>query len=133
MKPENQGGLGDLVGARAKINEGVELLSQGLRKLNSSTADQQMDIDRLGREVGAAHERGYEDRDMDGQRLYVLLARFDKRDGSPLADLVQAAREGWERSHTDMAEDSAWDDFDRLSDRVPAGAAFRDKEDRNGE
>jgi hypothetical protein len=51
-------------------------------------------------------------RDADGQRLYVLLALFDTRDGSELADLVRAAREGWERSHPDMAEDDAWAEFD---------------------
>jgi hypothetical protein len=55
-------------------------------------------------------------RDADGQRLYVLLALFDRRDGTALSDLVQAAREGWERSHPDMAEDNAWDEFDRLWD-----------------
>lgn len=65
------------------------------------------------------------DRDKDGQRLYVLLALFDTRDGSPLADVIQAAREGWERSHPDMAEDDAWDQFDRL------WAAFREDDTRN--
>lgn len=50
----------------------------------------------------------------EGFRLYVLLALFDRRDGTPLADMVQAAREGFERSHPDMAEDDAWATFDRL-------------------
>ena len=56
-------------------------------------------------------------RDADGQRLYSLLALFDTRDGSPLADLVQHAREGWERSHPDMGEDDAWQAFDSLWSR----------------
>lgn len=56
----------------------------------------------------------YDRRNSDGQRLYLCLALFDARDGTPLADIVQAAREGWERSHRDMDEDRAWDDFDRL-------------------
>lgn len=56
----------------------------------------------------------YDRRDEDGQRLYVLLALFDTRDGSYMADLVRSAREGWERSHPDMGEDSAWDEFDHL-------------------
>ena len=60
------------------------------------------------------YEQGHSDRDKDGQRLYVLLALFDTRDGSPVADLVQTAREGWERSYIDMAEDNAWAAFDRL-------------------
>lgn len=55
-----------------------------------------------------------ERRDADGQRLYNLLALFDTRDGSLLADIVRAAREGWERSHPDMGpENNAWDEFDR--------------------
>lgn len=58
-------------------------------------------------------------RDDDGQRLYMLLALYDDRDGTYMADLVQAAREGWERSHPDMAEASAWDEFDRLWERRP--------------
>lgn len=48
----------------------------------------------------------------DGQRLYELLALFDNRDGTPMAHLVRSAREGWERSHPDMAEDTAWEEFD---------------------
>lgn len=50
-------------------------------------------------------------------RLYVLLALFDRRDGSPLGDLVRAAREGFERSHPDMGEEDnrlAWEEFDHL-------------------
>jgi hypothetical protein len=52
-------------------------------------------------------------------RLYLLLALFDRRDGSQLADLVQSVREGFERSHPDMGESEnrhAWDEFDRLWD-----------------
>lgn len=51
---------------------------------------------------------------LNGQRLYVLLALFDTRDGSVRANLVRAAREGWERSGPDMQEDGAWDEFDAL-------------------
>ncbi len=73
-----------------------------------------------------AHIRDLEKRVADfeagGQRLYCCLARFDRRDGSQLADIVQAAREGWERSHPDMAEDDAWLAYDRLSDDAPIGA-----------
>lgn len=47
-------------------------------------------------------------------RLYRALALFDTRDGSPLANIVRAAREGYERSAPDMAEPGAWDEFDRL-------------------
>lgn len=65
-------------------------------------------------EVIKAYGRGNEDRDEDGQRLYCLLALFDTRDRSVLADMVRAAREGWERSHPDMDEDDAWDEFDRI-------------------
>jgi TPR repeat protein len=52
-----------------------------------------------------------------GDRLYNLLAYFDTRDGTPMADLVRAAREGWERAGPDMAEASAWDEFDALWSR----------------
>jgi hypothetical protein len=45
-----------------------------------------------------------------GDRLYHLLAIFDTRDGTPLAELVRTAREGWERIA--MKEVHAWDDFD---------------------
>jgi hypothetical protein len=47
-----------------------------------------------------------------GWRMYCLLALFDTRDGGYIADLVRAAREGYERE--DMGEDDAWDDFDTL-------------------
>lgn len=50
----------------------------------------------------------------DGWRLYLLLALFDRRDGTPLADLVHVAREGYERSHLSMGEPNAWDHFDSL-------------------
>lgn len=52
-----------------------------------------------------------------GDRLYHLLALFDVRDGSPLADLVRSAREGWERSDPEMGSEdngTAWDEFDDL-------------------
>ena len=52
-----------------------------------------------------------------GDRMCLLLALFDTRDGTPLADLVRAAREGWERSHPDMGRDEngrAWEEFDAL-------------------
>lgn len=67
-----------------------------------------------------------EDRDEAGQRLYVLLAYFDRRDGSYMGEMVRAAREGWERSHPDMDEDDAWDEFDRLWDRRPRAASVAD-------
>jgi hypothetical protein len=47
-------------------------------------------------------------------RLYSLLAFFDTRDGSPMAELVRSAREGWERSGPDMREVGAWAEFDVL-------------------
>jgi hypothetical protein len=47
-----------------------------------------------------------------GWRMYCLLALFDTRDGGYIADLVRAAREGYERE--DMGEDDAWDEFDTL-------------------
>lgn len=49
-----------------------------------------------------------------GDRLYALLALFDWRNGSVLAEMVQAAREGFERSHPVMAESDAWAEFDSL-------------------
>jgi hypothetical protein len=52
-----------------------------------------------------------------GDRLYNLLAYFDTRDGTPMAGLVRAAREGWERAGPDMPEASAWDEFDALWSR----------------
>lgn len=48
----------------------------------------------------------------DGWRLYLLLALFDRRGRSALDDLVQLAREGYERSGPDMNEDDAWAPFD---------------------
>lgn len=48
-------------------------------------------------------------------RLYLLLALFDRRDGSVLADLVRSAREGYERCGF---EPDAWDEFDRLWDSM---------------
>lgn len=119
VKKTNQGGLGDLVSARVKLRDGAALVQEGLdlvgtslTKLNGATSDYAIEVDRLGKELDAAEERGYERRDMDGQRLYLLLAMFDRRDGTPMSNLVQAAREGWERSHTDMDEDDAWSRFD---------------------
>lgn len=47
-----------------------------------------------------------------GVRLYNVLALFDVRDGSPLSRMIQAAREGYERSHPDMDEEDAWAEFD---------------------
>lgn len=44
-------------------------------------------------------------------RFYLLLALFDTRDGTLLADLVRSAREGFER---EVDEPDAWDEFDRL-------------------
>lgn len=52
-----------------------------------------------------------------GDRLYTALAFFDTRDGSFEADLVRAAREGYERSQPEMNEPDAWVEFDRLLDR----------------
>lgn len=48
----------------------------------------------------------------DGWRLYLLLALFDRRGGSALDGLVQLAREGYERSGSEMNEDDAWAPFD---------------------
>ena len=42
-------------------------------------------------------------------RLYLLLALFDRRDGSELGYLVRAAREGYER---EVDESDAWEEFD---------------------
>jgi hypothetical protein len=50
----------------------------------------------------------------DGWRLYIALACLDTRNGSFLADLVRAAREGYERSEL---EEGAWDEFERLRAR----------------
>jgi len=47
-----------------------------------------------------------------GDRLYRALALVDTRDGTPLAHVIRAAREGWERSGPEMAEDDAWAEFD---------------------
>lgn len=47
-----------------------------------------------------------------GWRLYLLLALFDKRDGSVIGDLVQTAREGYEREG--MGEADAWAHFDHI-------------------
>lgn len=52
------------------------------------------------------------DPEAGGDRLYNLLALFDTRDGTQLADLVRSAREGWERSGPSMQEDGAWEEFD---------------------
>jgi hypothetical protein len=64
--------------------------------------------------------------------LYVLLALFDRRDGTPLADIIRAAREGWEREDT---EDDAWAEFDARWDRYTSAerlemARSREVEDR---
>ena len=48
---------------------------------------------------------------------------FDRRDGTYIADLVRSAREGFERSAPDMAEDDAWGEFDRLWARRDSAAA----------
>lgn len=117
LKPENHGGLGKLVSARAELQRGMDTLNEAVRVCNGASGDDFQEIERLQSELVKAYAEGYEHRDMEGQNLYNCLALFDKRDGSPLADIVQAAREGWERSHTDMDEDGAWDDFDRLIHR----------------
>lgn len=51
-------------------------------------------------------------------RLYLLLALFDRRDGSALGDLVQMAREAYEREAT---EPDAWDLFDRTWGNLTSG------------
>lgn len=56
--------------------------------------------------------------DAAGDRLYRALALFDTRDGSLKADIVQAAREGYERSAPDMNESDAWARFDMLIERA---------------
>lgn len=50
-------------------------------------------------------------------RLYDALAFFDTRDGTFEADVVRAAREGYERSAPEMSEPNAWAEFDRLMER----------------
>ena len=49
-----------------------------------------------------------------GWRLYLLLALFDKRDGTLLSDVVRSAREGYERIQPGMDEADAWAEFDSL-------------------
>lgn len=49
-----------------------------------------------------------------GMKLYIALAMLDTRDGSLIAQIVQAAREGFERSHPDVNEKGAWGEFERL-------------------
>ena len=71
------------------------------------------------RETSMERERVYAELD----RLYLLLALFDRRDGTYIADLVRSAREGFERSAPDMAEDDAWGEFDRLWARRDSAAA----------
>jgi hypothetical protein len=65
-------------------------------------------------DVFLAARDGWIRRDADGDRLYALLGLYDTRDGSMQANLIRAAREGWERSHLDMAEQGVWDEFDAL-------------------
>lgn len=48
-------------------------------------------------------------------RFYLLLALFDRRDGTAISDLVQAAREGYERQDY---EDDAWQQFDAHWNRL---------------
>ena len=83
----------------------------------------------MGEETGTDEERGFRPdlvsvegaaearwATASAERLYTLLGAIDTRDGSNLALLIQAAREGHERSHPDMGEINAWDEFDaRLS------------------
>jgi hypothetical protein len=57
--------------------------------------------------------------DSAGDRLYRALALVDRRDGSDLAHVIRAAREGWERS--DMAEPGAFDEFDARIERFEPG------------
>jgi hypothetical protein len=114
MRPENLGALGDLFKARCDLDKAVEALRAASRKVHGASADDAIERDRLIREIERARVEGYERRDEDGQRLYELLGAFDSRDGTAIACVVQAAREGWERSHLDMDEDGAWDHFDRV-------------------
>lgn len=51
-------------------------------------------------------------------RFYLLLALFDRRDGSAIGDLVQMAREAYEREDS---EEDAWDDFDRTWANMTSG------------
>jgi hypothetical protein len=54
-------------------------------------------------------------------KLYIALAFFDTRSDTALAQLVAAAREGYEYSHPHMNEENPWDDFDRIRARINAG------------
>ena len=54
----------------------------------------------------------------NNERLYLLLALFDRRDGAALSDLVRAAREGYERSGPEMQGEDAWAEFDALWNRL---------------
>lgn len=93
------GPLGDLHSARVLAARAAEAVAKAEGRCVRSSADAAIAFDA---------------RDEAGQRLYVLLALFDRRDGSALADLVQTAREGWERSHPDMDEADAWREFDAI-------------------
>ncbi len=53
-----------------------------------------------------------------GERLYQALGLFDWRRGGLVADVVRAAREGWERSSPEMNESGSWAEFDALIERV---------------
>lgn len=50
-------------------------------------------------------------------RFYLLLALFDSGNSHYIADLIRAAREGWE--HEAMGEDDPWGEFDALWNRFP--------------
>jgi hypothetical protein len=70
------------------------------------------------RAASAAREDTERPDDEGAQQLYLALAIFDTRDGSLRAELVRAAREGYERSGPEMGEsDIAWEEFEALRAR----------------
>ncbi len=84
--------------------------------MTTSNDDAVREVERQQRAAPAtaAADREGRRREPMSDRLYHLLAYFDTRDGTPMADLVRSAREGYERSGPDMGEDGAWDEFDAL-------------------
>lgn len=58
------------------------------------------------------------DRNTAAWRFYLLLALFDRRDGSVIGDLVHLAREAYE---CEDHEPDAWDHFDRTWGNLTSG------------
>lgn len=93
------GSLGDLHSARVLVGKAAAAVAQAEVKCVRASAEAHLAL---------------EQREGDGDRLYVLLGLFDRRRGTDMDDIVRAAREGWERSHPDMNEADAWAEFDAL-------------------